>query len=751
MKRAVVEKLVCIVLPAVLMFWTACLCVLWGWAFDTSGGSALMILAATLLALGAAIQGPFAMGRWLQRLLERRGRGKAVRAFVQQRVSSGAAGHAAAATVIAASAALALLGGVLSTLAIYGGAVLAYRLCAGMLWTPLGWTAVKLAIACAGMLPMGLGMAVTLGAGRLVRCETPGACFGGLMGDWVVALAAAIVTFGALFILGVNILGMAALAALSALLATVALFQQRQADGSARHIIVPAPLSRRLRLGAALVAGAVVAGMLVQLRFLEDLLGLGTGEQALAAAGLLGLLAMGLWCSRRRRDEIGPAEELAAGAGAAAILIIQATLMVASALLDEAMWVCGLTAVALQLPLSMLTACVLTARQRNFMRCGGRVEQLAGPVAAGGGAGVLSYSLAASLPSGGWVLIAAVATACIAWLIAAAMRRKLIAVGAWAFWLPVLLAAAAAGFDCAASGMRGRGGPVTVGVWLTSLSTYEGGQDVSYLPTGKTWHSEALTAAVVNLMTGTSGRDSDNPGHRGRWWIVRGSRDDFPLQRVPMRVSMVQSTADPAAVPHRVATSRPANPASTSGMVGAFLAEAAAVPSGIWQEALVRGSERDFLQAALTGAAMERYDGAFISPLPADQPAAWRCFNYQTLRRCRGRVHANGVVVLRTSCDSGNIAAAIAVVKTFHEAVGSSWAMVQLGPQRQVDLLLVGPAEVAAWPQWRSGLQAVATEDYYRDWPAIAPISLALPGVRAASNLPIPATLEHWIQIHAVK
>ncbi|MCE5279603.1 MAG: hypothetical protein ABFD92_02950 [Planctomycetaceae bacterium] len=751
MKRVVVEKLMSVALPMVLMFWTACLCILWGWAFDSSGGSALVILAATLLSIGATARAPAALAGSLQRWFERRGRGKALRAFVQQRASSVPAGREAAAAVMTWSVGLALLGGVLSTLAIYGGALLAYALCQGMLWTPLGWTAVKLAIVFAGMAPMGLGMASLLAGARLVRRELPGPSFSALVVDWAAALAGAIALLGLLFGQGVNMLGLAAMAGFAMLLAAFGLLQQRQAQGSSRRVSAAASLRGAGPPAATVGGAALVAGILVQLRFLEDLLGLGTGDQAMAVAAMLGLLALCLNRSRRRCDAISGREQLAAGAGAVTIVIVQAALMISFANRSEAIWICVPVAAALQIPLSMLAACLLTAGQGDFMRRGGRVEQWVAPLVFGGGLGVLAYAIFASLPWGGWMLAGVAATACLAWMVVWASGRRLATAAAWAWWVPLLLASASVGLWSAVLEARARSGPLTVGVWLTSEATSAGVQDVSYLPTGKTWHSEALTEAVVQVMSGTTGRQSAVAGHRGRWWVIRGSRDDFPLQRVPPRVSMVHSTADPAAVPRRRPSSRPASRGASVDMVSGFLAEAGALPSGIWQEALVRGSERDFLQAALTGAAMERYDGAFISPLPADQPQAWRCFNYQTLRRCRGRVHDKGVVVLRTSCDGANMAAAVAVIKTFHEAVGSSWAVVQFGPQRQVDLLLVGPAEAANWPQWRSGLQAVLTDDYYRDWPTIAPISLALPGAHQANNYPIPATLESWIQSHAVK
>ena len=51
MRATLIDRTIVIWLAAALVVWTCCLVVLWGWAFDTSGASTLVTLAATLLAI----------------------------------------------------------------------------------------------------------------------------------------------------------------------------------------------------------------------------------------------------------------------------------------------------------------------------------------------------------------------------------------------------------------------------------------------------------------------------------------------------------------------------------------------------------------------------------------------------------------------------------------------------------------------------------------------------------------------------
>ena len=77
MRSALLDKLTVMALAAALTLWACCLAVLWGWATDTSGRSAIVTVAALLLAMAVAMYVPGHLLRGAQRLIASLRRGGA--------------------------------------------------------------------------------------------------------------------------------------------------------------------------------------------------------------------------------------------------------------------------------------------------------------------------------------------------------------------------------------------------------------------------------------------------------------------------------------------------------------------------------------------------------------------------------------------------------------------------------------------------------------------------------------------------
>ena len=696
-----------------MVVWAWSLCSLWAWAFDSSGGSTLVTLAAAMFALAATVSVPLRLSRiahWFAVRL-RSGDVAALELLASRYRPAGQVRLRAIKRALSITVMFALVCGVAGTIAVYGGARAAYVLGRRMLWTPLGWTGLKLVVQFVGMLPMAAGISAVAHAFSVVRRSFGRDPYGELCRDWLWAMTVGTGLFGLLWWWGIHMLGLAAVMGMLLPVAMTALSRRGDIRISGRGPVERSCRQWRQRTAISVTLAALALILLVQGRLLGDIANVSLGLRVCFGGLSLALLAIFLRGVDRKPRPPGEAQERGAAIGAVAVVMIQAAFAVACCQGGAVAVVCGALAAACQVPLMALGAVVLSRRRRLFAAAGGGFGAYVSCASAGAGIGVVIYMIVCSLPAGPIVLPAAAVAACAGSVICGVARgQKPANKRMWALWTVTLMGAVAGALLVSVHDAKPAVGRATPGFWLTAVR--RGGEQAGCLPILRMWRSERITEAIVKIMADPDDRTGQR-GHIGRWWVVANGRRDLPnvLNR---RVYEVASVADPAAV-----------------------------PPGIWRDILVRGSERDFLQATHTGG--ELFDGVFLAPLPADHNQAWRCYNYRTLRRCRKRVHPGGVVLLRTQAGGDNLAAALAVAKTFHRAVGASWAVMELH-EGMVDLLLVGPVGAVAWPSWREGLTAVPTEKLSADWGEISPIRLARPSGRRNGRQPSEGRLRYWLR-----
>jgi len=237
---------------AALVVWLACMTILWAWAFDASGESMLLTLAATMLAIGAAALQARRLGRAARWVLAQMRLSAAETLAVVSGVAPGRrlAGRQLM-RLVAAGAAAALLGGLVSMMAVRLSLPLTAYLGRRFVWTPLAWGILKFLVQFLGMLPMGAGVVAAFGATALVRrADRPGQAMP-VLGDWLTAVAAGATVFAACWWLGVNLLLLLAAVA-------VALAALTRQTGSVMLPRVAAGLAAAVPIAAyaQLVAGA---------------------------------------------------------------------------------------------------------------------------------------------------------------------------------------------------------------------------------------------------------------------------------------------------------------------------------------------------------------------------------------------------------------------------------------------------------------------------------------------------------------
>ena len=714
MKRTTIDRLLLIWIAAAIVVWAGSLCSLWAWAFDSSGGSTLVTLAAMMFALAASASSPAGLSRiahWIGVWLGF-GNIEALELLAGQRRPAGKRGTGDVTRALKITVKFAVLCGVVSTIAVYGGAVAAYVLGRRMLWTPLGWTAVKLVVQFAGMLPMAIGIAAVAHGFSAVRRTFGRDPYGPLCRDWLWATAVGTGLFGLSWWWGMHMMGLAVVMATLLLVATMAMSRRGRIPISRAGAVLERGPQRRGKTAISAAFAVLTLILLVQGRLLGDITNVSFGVRICCGAASLALLAVFIGRTDRKSRPPGQAQEVGSAIGVVAVAIMQAALAIACYQGRNVAGVCGALAAACQVPLMAMAAVVLSRRRRLFAAGGGGFAAYASSASAGAGMGVLTYMILCSLPAG-YILLLAAALAVWAGRVIRGIARGQRPANErmWALSGLSLMVAVAGALLISVHDAKLAVGPATPGFWLSAVRR-GGHKQAGCLPILRTWRSKRITEAIVKIMA-----DPDDPtgqrGHTGRWWVVAGGRRDLP-EVLDSRVYEVGSVPDPAAV-----------------------------PPGVWRDILVRGSERDFLQAAHTGS--ELFDAVFLAPLPADHNQAWRCYNYRTLRRCRNRVHGGGVVLLRTQAAGNDLAAALAVARTFHRAVGTSWAVVELH-EGTVDLLLVGPAKAVTWRSWREGLTAVSTERLSADWREIAPIRLVNPSGRRPNRWPSPSRLHYWLR-----
>ena len=160
----------------------------------------------------------------------------------------------------------------------------------------------------------------------------------------------------------------------------------------------------------------------------------------------------------------------------------------------------------------------------------------------------------------------------------------------------------------------------------------------------------------------------------------------------------------------------------------------AAVGPGSWRDALAKSTDPDFLKGCLTGRG--RFDGIYISSVPADHADAWRVYNHSTLSRARARLiitrdiegkRIRSCMLLRVQARAENFASALAVAKTFGEVMGSGMMVIASSNNSMntsVDILLAGPTGSFYPGESVEGMHVIDLQKFLDRWGDIAPITI---------------------------
>lgn len=717
MKAAHVDRAFVLAVGTALTIWTACLVILWGWAFDTSGPSTMLTVAAAMMALSVSAVLP-GRAAWAVALAQKwLHLGSAASSALVRRGPAGIGAKEAQAMLrlFGLVILLAVAGGAMSTVAIFGARALADRLGRAFLWAPLAWGGLKLLVQWLGLIPLAMGIALVLLTMALLRGGSGRDVFASACREWLTSVAAGLAGFAIAWLAGWNLLVVCLAAAATLVLLAFGLLLRRH--GTTRPIRISPPLAtlpqRRRELGVIVSFAVLAMTLLYQMRLLSDAEAICMPGRLAAVAGTLALLSGFL--GRTDRHSRMPSIPQAAGSlvGVMAGLLLQSALAMAAV----AAWpwnqrsvpaVAGVLALAAQGPMAAMAAVVLSRQRRLFAGTGGQTRTYLAAATMGIAFGILLHILLLSLPTGWlWLLIgvmALLAAGAIGGIVSTVQPGGQIR---FAIWGVVLLAALSAAIVSGAP----KTAAARFGVWLTSVSAAERPavpRNLGYLPGPAVWRGTALGYTLDEAVLRQAKR-----GAR-RWWIVSGSDLDLSIKLL-LDLPIALSFPDPTCV--------------QSGGPGA----------------LVPGADAGFLQAAQTS--RELFDGLVLAPMPVSHGDAWRCYNEQAIQRCRWRVHPSGLLVLRTQGGRGHAAALLAVARTFHEIVGPSWAAAQFDGD-QMDLMLIGPASAMDGPPRAVGdlVHVVATERIWKSWSEFETIRLECPGALGYRDRPETAVVQWWFQ-----
>jgi len=697
MKPAAIDRLMLMWIATALVVWVACLVILWGWAFDTSGVSSVLTLAATMLAVSAAAPLPGRFARAFQRVLIRLGLQDvgAMERTMAAPVISRRSDAIAAVRLLGLAAFFAAACGLVSTLVIFAFRPAADWLAGRVIWPPLAWTIVKVACQAAGMLPIALAVCVVFLLGAIIRGGPGRDPYAAIFGDWLWSLAAGLLIFAAVWLAGANLLGVAVVSGV-ALLAAGWLLVRRAGGMHMRRRGRPIENRPgvRVRLSVTFAFAILALILAIQARMLTDIAALGIGFCACWSALSIALLAATMReVDRRSRP---PARSHGAGAviGVVAAAMLQSMLGVMCIGRAVAPAACVGLAVAAQAPLAACGAIVISRQRRLFAGVGGRPRAYLSCACVGLGCGLLAYLAIgwAGAPAI-WLLCLAMATLAGATVVGIAAARGVSGQVGWAVCGMALAVALAA---TAALSLKRTGemtGNVAPGAWLTAVSSGNPQRPEGFLP-------------FAQPPVRRSPRVSDSAGsvfaaRGGTWWVVAGAAPDLPAE-MPEQVVAVASSPDPSAD----------GPGRPRGW---------ALLRGLWKP----GAVVDFFGRPACGAAT--FDGIFLAPMPADRPEAWRCYNEAAIKRCLSRLNAGGVVALRTQAQADRLRSALAAAATFHSVVGSSWAVMDLSGD-QLDIMIVGPAGRTRKPAPREGLYVLSSDELLSRLGRIDPIRIWSPG-----------------------
>ncbi|MFP4052903.1 MAG: hypothetical protein ACLFV7_03465 [Phycisphaerae bacterium] len=536
------------------------------------------------------------------------------------------------------------------------------------LWSPGAWAVMKLLLLTAGLAPIALGMGLwTLTCSIARRRGGQEVCALELR-DWMEAVAAGLALLAGAIYVGLNLLGLLVVAAVVAIGAAVGLFvwPLRAGESSApRPLEIP---SLRQRLAIAGTAAWVSLALLVQLRMLVDLGGFSLAGRCAWTAGSFALLAV--FAARRDQPKRPPSAARSVGCviGAVSGLFLQASLLLTGGRSGAGVVLIAL-AIATQVPLCAMTATVLSRGRRVFGASGGRARELLTLLGLGSAGGVAVFVAASSYPRGGVALLgvglATLAGALLANIRASQDPREQVG---WSLLGAGVLATVTVAVVVPVGAWRRQLPRARVGAWLTVWEDQRSG----VLPVPAPGRSAAVDAFEYKWLADA----------KGLWAAVAPAAVDVPTE-------LTGSVYHPA--------------------------DAVAAGNTGWGLPARGRSWRS------------RFDGVYYAPLRADHPRAWRAYSAGTLAMLGDRVHA-GPVVVRTRARGDAHAALAAVAVTYLRSVGDGWAVLDLGNERAVEMMIVGPAGVVNEPDAPEELTVVKLSRIAEMVPFLRPTGPLRPG-----------------------
>lgn len=650
-----------------LVVWICCLHVVWSFAMDAAGSSALLGAAAMLLAISLAailparaVRAGVMVARWLRL-------GDAVS------ISLASAGPGprrrgearAQMTLLAAVAVAATVGGAISTAAIFPAAGLVARLAGGLTLSSAEWSIVKLGVQFACMVPLAIGITLVFLASAIVRASAGRDSYAAVVRDWLWAAAGGVAVFAACRAGGLNALALACVMPAAVLGgAILALHRRSLAVGGSRRrrpLETPGP-ARRMAVAAAFAVVAVA--VMVQLRLAGDVLAAGMLARACWLVASTAAMAVFIRNVDRKSKPPGRGQEIGAIIGLAAVLLLQASLVIAAfapaggrpgglgGAWSAGLVLCAALAVGLQVPLAGLAAVVLSRQRRLFACAGGRARGYLCCATFGPGAAIVAYFICSQLRPGplamspAAILLIVTALGLCAGGVLAGLRRARLPRRQlqWLIWGVVLMCGLAAALLAAIHRAGAAGGSARPGVWLTSVSGPVGepgrglipGPAMELLPSTEVWRSGRIDRLIWRIFT----------AGKGQWLAAVDSPSELPQ---PMRSSRRVTFACPDP------TAWPASWSATAGRRPA---------RSMYDYGYIRRSG---------------FDGLLLACGPAGSPDGWRFYNGRTAARLascllpadpRSPAGRRGPAVLRIQARGAGLARALGAIKAFDRAVG---------------------------------------------------------------------------------
>lgn len=695
MRPALVDRAITIWLAAALTVWGCCLVVLWGWAFDCSGVSKILTLAAMFLVVslaavlpGRAVRAARAALRWI-------GIGDAIVIAMSADGPKRSRPSEAKAMMrlLAVVSVLCVCGFLLTTGAVFGAAALAKQLPKGMLFTSTGWSVLKFIVQFVASLPMAVAAALAFLVTGMVRAGAGRDVFASVFREWLWAVVCGLALFVSCRTLGANVLAMTGVTAL-AVLAMAGVIAQRQEvtirPGRFERPIETPGAAFRVRLGYSF--SVVTVAMLAQVRLIKDVM---------AVDGIWWIvlsMAVACWFLKRvdrKSQPPGAAQGIGAAIGALAGVLIQGALVVCTGGKGLVGVVCLVLAVALQIPVLALTAIVVSRQRRLFAYAGGRARDYLSCLSGGVGVGLAGVLLVCAVRPGGVAVspillatfvfglsvIAMVAASAVALGRRPGLQLRYAGIGgvllcslAGSFWGP---------FRRQAQAVE----RVRPGAWLTTVNLVaDGGSEVvNTLPGRATWRSPRIEEVMKRIMS----------RRRGPWLAGVSRRDNLP-KSLPDGLGLA-----------------------------VYVPDITACPSDSWRESFVLNGPHDFFLLGRSQSA--HFDGLLMALLPCGHPDAWRCYNARTISRATGSIQPGAVGILRVSADDDSMHLAMAAAKTFENALGPCWIIAEQ-QGGQIDMLVAGPASHIPRPKAEAAQVVVSASQLWHQWPRVREIRLLARG-----------------------